>query len=108
MSAPFELDTEVVGDTVTVRVSGELDVASAPRLGEELDRIAAEPPPRVVIDLGGVTFLGSAGLGVLVQARRDLRDTDSRLVLATPSDALRRVFQVVHLDRAFEFDPAVP
>lgn len=105
MSTEFTVETEALGETVTVRVAGELDMATAPQLGEELDRIAADPPPVVVVELAGVTFLGSAGLGVLVQARRDLLQRASRLVLAKVSDGLMRVFQIVRLDRTFEFDP---
>ena len=102
------VEVDVFGDTATVRVSGELDVATAPVLGEELDRIAILPPPVVVVELARVTFLGSAGLGVLVQARRDLAERGSRLVLAKANDAVLRVMRIVHLDGVFEFDPARP
>lgn len=101
----FDIDIERFADTTTIRVVGELDVATAPLLGDALDRLAADPPPLVVVDLAQVSFLGSAGIGVLVQARTDLRGTGSRLVLAKAPDRVARVFQLLRLDAAFEFDP---
>ncbi|MHA3701235.1 STAS domain-containing protein [Jatrophihabitans sp. YIM 134969] len=105
MSAETGIEFEDLGDAVTVRVAGELDMATAPALGAALDRLAERAPALVVVELSGVTFLGSAGLGVLVQARRDLAAAGSRLVLAKANDAVLRLFQITHLESAFEFDP---
>lgn len=108
MIADITVEVEILGDVATLRVSGELDVATAPVLGEELDRLAEASPPVVVIELAQVTFLGSAGLGVLVQARRDFAARGTRLLLAKANDAVLRVMQIVHLDQVFEFDPPLP
>src|SRR5689334_10259481 len=59
----------VEGRAVIVRATGEIDVATAPMLGEHLrsahDLVTAPFP--IVADLAGVTFLGSAGLTVLAE-----------------------------------------
>ncbi|MEU4674821.1 STAS domain-containing protein [Amycolatopsis sp. NPDC023774] len=55
-------------DLVMVRVAGDLDAASAPRLRELLDARLRSTVRAVVLDLSAVTFLGTAGLRALERA----------------------------------------
>ncbi|WP_448608316.1 STAS domain-containing protein [Geodermatophilus sp. URMC 60] len=67
---------------VVVEVTGEVDGYTAPLLQLCLDSQAARPSLReLVVDLAQVTFLGAAGVTVLVQAHRRCRTRDARLVL---------------------------
>jgi anti-sigma B factor antagonist len=69
-------------DSVVVAVRGELDMDSAPSLrGALLEAIGEGPAPRVVVDLEGVDFIDSAGLGVLVGGLKRARahGPDARL-----------------------------
>ena len=81
MSAPFgtwDLDVRVgmIDGGCTVTVAGEVDTLGAPVLGGCLDQLLARPDVRTVeLDLSGVTFLGSAGLTVLVRAHRTAEGT---------------------------------
>jgi anti-sigma B factor antagonist len=65
------VDRVVDNHSVIVRAFGEVDVVSAPLLDEQL--VLAEavvvPPAAVVVDLSGVSFLGSAGLNLLIDHR---------------------------------------
>jgi anti-anti-sigma factor len=59
------------GDGVTIAVAGEVDMATASQLADcLLDHVDAD----VVVDLSRVTFLDSAGLNVLVQAYKRVRE----------------------------------
>jgi anti-anti-sigma factor len=53
----------------------------------------------VVLDLGGVDFVSSAGLGHLVRVGMDLRDRGARLALACPTKAVEKLLRVVGFDR---------
>ncbi|MEW2505914.1 MULTISPECIES: STAS domain-containing protein [unclassified Amycolatopsis] len=55
-------------DLVMVRVAGDLDAASAPRLRELLDARLRSTVRAVLLDISGVTFLGAAGLRALERA----------------------------------------
>ncbi|MEV0074468.1 STAS domain-containing protein [Amycolatopsis sp. NPDC050768] len=55
-------------DLVIVRVAGDLDAASAPRLRELLDARLRSAVPAVLLDISTVTFLGTAGLSTLERA----------------------------------------
>mgnify|MGYP006170783557 CR=1 FL=1 len=54
---------------VTIRVAGELDIASVPALARELHRAVERPVGRTSLDLSRVTFCGTAGVDLLLDAR---------------------------------------
>src|SRR6266571_803816 len=54
---------------VIVRLAGELDLYNAHALRDELVAAAEREPERLVVDLSGLTFIDSTGLGVLIEAR---------------------------------------
>jgi anti-sigma B factor antagonist len=96
----FDLDVTTHEDGVSVvTVVGEVDVATAPTLRQELLRLASESsgPPRVVIDLAGVDFLDSTGLGVLLGGLKRLRSKDGALVLARAEPQVRKVFEITRV-----------
>lgn len=69
-----------VNGQVTIRVAGELDIASVPVLSHVLYS-ATERPGRVVLDLSRVTFCGAAGVGLLLDAHRRAAETGGCLVV---------------------------
>ncbi|GAB2997816.1 STAS domain-containing protein [Amycolatopsis acidiphila] len=81
---------EPAGDAVVLRVTGELDLATAPKLQRKVDGALREGPPAVlVIDLSGVTFLASAGMAVLVAAHRGSGERTRVRVVAASRVTLR-------------------
>jgi|SRR5689334_15039704 len=89
----FELD-EVAVDRF--RLSGELDMASAPTLEEAL-RPVVDACKRLTLDLEDVTFLDSSGIRALVQLAGRL-DGSAPLVLTNVPDGVRRLLDIVGLD----------
>lgn len=74
--------TAPVGRAALVTVSGPVDMHTAPRLQDELrGALAAPSSGPVVVDLTAVTFLGSAGLAVLVDAQHEAGDRQRSLAL---------------------------
>lgn len=82
-----------------VEVAGELDLHSAPQLRAELVRAVENnaSPPRVVVDLSGVTFLDSTGVGVLVGALKRARQANGSLHFCGAQPRVRRVFEITGL-----------
>ena len=79
---------------VLVRVQGEVDTATAPRMAEVLDmQLASER--RVVLDLSSVEFMDLHGLAVLMRAAR--RDR-ARFSVAQPSACVLRLLDLIHAD----------
>jgi anti-sigma B factor antagonist len=85
---------------VIVRLAGELDLYNAPTLRDELLKAADGSPDRLVVDLSGLTFIDSTGLGVLIEARTRLTNRRAFL-LAAPGLETRRALEISGLDRHF-------
>jgi anti-sigma B factor antagonist len=85
-----------------VTLAGQLDVATAPNFRQSLQEAQYVGAQQVVVDLSGVEFLDSFGLGVLVGGLRRARLHGGRLVLAAANDRIRTVLEVTSLDTAFQ------
>lgn len=82
-------------------VVGEVDVRTVGSLRTRLTDLLVEGSPRLVVDLSGVTFMDSSGLGALVSAQKRARVFRGTLVLVVVNDAILRVLRLTALDRVF-------
>jgi anti-sigma B factor antagonist len=80
-----------------VSLVGEIDLSTVSRLAGAVNAVLAEPPPRVVLDMAGVTFCDSQGLGTLVVLSRKATMAQSCLVLTNVGDFLLRVLDITGL-----------
>lgn len=81
-----------------VRLSGELDMATAGQLQDVLDGLHRDGRRRVVLDLSGLEFLGAAGLSVLLRADAQFRAVGGRVALTQPTAQIRRMLAITGLD----------
>jgi anti-anti-sigma factor len=75
-------------------VSGELDLTSVRDLRRRLDAAFADGPPRVVIDLSGLTHMDSTGLAELISAHQRAMELEGQLILVVTSPPIRRTFEI--------------
>lgn len=89
------------------RLDGDVDFATAPRVRDQLLTLLTDRSPWLVVDLDGVGFLDSTGLGVIVGLLKRARTLggDLRLVCTQPS--VRRVFEITALDRTMPLADSV-
>jgi anti-sigma B factor antagonist len=85
------------GTTVRVLVAGEVDSSSAPSLRARLDDALATGAAEIVVDLGAVTFLDSAGLSVLAATHRRAGTAGVRLRVLASGRAVMRPMQITGL-----------
>jgi anti-sigma B factor antagonist len=96
------------GDRASVlHVVGEIDTLTAPLLRAQLDGQIAGVP-LLVLDLTEVTFLGSAGLAVLVAAKDEAETRDHRLRIVPGSRIVVRALQATGLLGIFDIADDVP
>lgn len=103
----LRLDVSQRGEWSIVEVGGEVDVATAPRLREQLIKLVNDQRFRIVVDLGGVDFIDSTGLGVLIGALKRVRTHDGDLALVCTERRILKVFEITGLDRVFRIRDTV-
>jgi anti-sigma B factor antagonist len=91
-----------------VGIAGELDAATAPRLAAFLNNRLASTVTILVLDLSAVSFLGSAGLGVLIHARQQATAAGCDLYLITGTHCVDRALQITGIADDFACHPTPP
>lgn len=89
------------GATV-VSVHGEVDMITTPRLHACLQDRLARTPDRLVVDMSGLSFLGSSGLAVLVESLDDARTRGTDLRLVCNSREVVRPLEATGLTELFK------
>lgn len=94
--------TKTAGDgVVTVAPAGHLNTATAPELEAALQ--ALDPmPSELVVDLAAVDYVSSAGLRVLLGAKKRMDAADGVFAVANPCDDVREVFEITGLADVLE------
>lgn len=87
--------TTAAGLTI-VAACGEIDIASAPVLRAAIDTVVKNGSRQLIVDLGGVTFMDSTGLNLLIGVVRELGTGSLGVVASQPN--VRRVFAVSGID----------
>jgi anti-sigma B factor antagonist len=105
----FNVDLSV-GDFdgyAVVALCGELDLLDASDVASHLIAAVAAYGPSIIVDLGGLRFIDSCGLGVLVRVLRWTRESGGDLSLAAPRRQVRRVLGITGLVDVFSVYPSV-
>src|SRR5437763_2279441 len=103
-SSPHEnrgaITMTVVSDppSATIALDGEIDIATAPAIRRFLMAAIGGGDVHLAVDMSGVTFIGAAGIGVLVGAANRAREAGGGLLLLAPSPQVRQLLDVLHLD----------
>jgi anti-anti-sigma factor len=90
----------VVSDpsSATVVLDGEIDIATAPAIRRFLMAAINGGNVHLAVDMSGVTFIGAAGIGVLVAAANRAREAGGGLSLLAASRQVQRLLDIFHLD----------
>ena len=92
------LDVRRSADSVRIVATGEIDSSSAPQFRQILEPLLDDADLcEIVVDLGGVTFLDSAGLCVLAAAHRRTKGRNVELRVLASSRAVIRPLQITGL-----------
>jgi len=94
------LDLDRSAGVPVVAVRGDIDVLSAPKLGERLQEVADEGHKEVHIDLSEVEYMDSEGIKVLIRLRNSLGE-DGEVAIRGAKGPVLRVLQVSGLPRVF-------
>ena len=100
----LSLTTDYTHGMAVVEVAGALDAFTAPYLGDYLDLVRSAAGPRVVLRLGGLSFVDCAGIRVLLAAREEARSGGGWQRLEAVPAVVRRVMALTGTDRLLQED----
>lgn len=103
-----ELEIEQQGEIVVARLRGELDVAGAQRVGDEISEAVPGSARALVVDCSRLEFIDSSGIAMLFGVARRLASRRQELrVVAPPGEPVLRVLEIVEFERAAPIDASV-
>jgi anti-anti-sigma factor len=94
---PIDVHTDTERAVTVARPVGEIDAFNASEFRTTLERFAASA--RLVIDLGGVPFVDSAGLSVLIGVARRVHEHGGKIAVACPRPALAKLLDQTGFSR---------
>src|SRR5512134_2176713 len=106
----FEISSERgPGDTLVVRVAGEVDMSREDEVRGELRRAVDQDPSGIVVDLTECGFIDSSGVRALLLSREAQQsgEDSERLAVAASSDQILRILSVMGLDKVLPIHPTV-
>lgn len=101
------VSTELRGDVAIVSVGGELDMATAPQLQDQITEQLDRGRHRLVFDLAELTFCDSTGLSVFVRAKNSCDDAGGEVRVAAPQRGVLRILEVSGLVEILSTYPTV-
>ncbi len=90
-----------------VRLAGEADVTNSDALREVLEAEVAKQPRTMIIDLGGLRFMDSSALHVLLRANRAMDRQGGVLALACPREPVAKMLRLTAADQLIPVYPTV-
>jgi anti-sigma B factor antagonist len=94
-------DVRPADDGTLVVLSGDVDLHHSPALHAALVEVAGNRPKRLMLDLSGVPYMDSSGVGTLVEVFRRVTAYKGKMVLFGLNPRVRSVFEITKLDRFF-------
>jgi anti-sigma B factor antagonist len=89
------------GNDAIVRVAGDVDSYSCPRLADVIRQAMQAEKRRVIVDIANVTFVDSAGLRVFVAARKEADAQGRIFILAGANRGAQRLLEITGLSSMF-------
>ena len=104
----MKITTKELTDGVTLlSVDGRLNMVAAPRLKTAIEQAVDAGRPRIVVDLGAVSFIDSSGLGALIAGLKRARQASGDLRIAGVNTQVATVLRLTNLDRVLRAHESV-
>lgn len=96
----MNIDIKNENGAAVARLSGEIDHHNAREFRTELDRYIVTAQPReLAIDFGGITFMDSSGIGLIMGRSKLMRECGGSLEVRNPQPYIRRVLKLAGIER---------
>ena len=96
-----------VGDKLVLHVAGRMDAESAAAFESKCESCISEGFTSLVIDLGGVIYVSSMGLGAIVNIGKQMRDKGGEMRVCCLTGLVRQLFEITRLNHVFPLHDSV-
>lgn len=104
----MEIKSLKQGNETVAFVYGEIDHHNAKAARDALDKIIESvQPPIFSLDLSGVTFCDSSGLGLVMGRMRKCISVGSTIIVKNPSDAVLRILEIAGMDKIIKIERGI-
>ncbi len=86
-------------------LQGDIDLHASPRVREAASLLLEKQIPRILVDLGGVTYMDSSGIAVLIETMQLSQNYGGQLALFAIPQRVRAVFEIAQLDQVLDLYP---
>ncbi len=97
----METEVETRSTGTWIHVKGRLDMASAPDLDRQLDELIRDGHRDLILDLGQLEYVSSAGLRSFLSAAKKLEPDGGRLVFVALQEFVLKIFEITGLNKLF-------
>jgi len=97
----LSITAETQDDVLVVTISGRLDAPASSAVKGKLEEVVNESTQKVVIDLGGMTYIGSAGLREFFLTGKNLARNGGAMVLCDLQPPVQRIFDISGLPTSY-------
>jgi anti-sigma B factor antagonist len=101
-SRVLKLETREESGSRVLSASGQLTEPECADFLRALNRMFDSSSTRVILDLKGLMYMSSAGLGALVSVHKKFTDAGRQLVLAAPNSRVRKLLALTSLDKLID------
>lgn len=96
---PF--DVQRTKNETKLAIRGSLDINSAPALADEIDKIVATKPSKVIVDLSALDVIDSSGVAALVKLYKGVRGGGGAIKIVGARDQPLAIFKLLRMDKVF-------
>ncbi len=95
---PVEIDIDE--KSVTAYISGEIDHHNAAKLRNDIDEaVESAYPEFLVLDFGGVTFMDSSGIGLVMGRYKLMKNISGRVFIQNAPAAIKKVMRMAGIEK---------
>jgi anti-sigma B factor antagonist len=103
----LQINHHTIEHTHSLKLAGEVDAYTAPKLKEVLVPLTEKEGQEIIIDLSGIEYMDSTGLGIFVGALKSTKANNSSLKLRGMTERVRRIFEITGLTEVMDIENEV-
>lgn len=107
MTVDLAIESRNENGWAVLQVRGEVDLYTSPQLRDGITELLDQGANRIVIDLSGIEFMDSTGLGVLVVGLKRAKERNGEFALVCREGSVQKILSITGLDRVFSIHGSV-